>query len=904
MSTNYKTQQTLDQIYISNDCGCKKPEKKSCGCKKEEKNACNCKDFFTVENLFSELRSEWQKDAARLNLGITDIYNIEMIPSTENGGINELIITYRKGYNEWKKSYQIRNGQMGKISSASVSFIEPGQNPHIAIDETENGQNLIFYLPRADKGDKGDPFRYEDFTPAQLAGLKGDPGKDGKDGNKGDKGDKGDTGVGISEITYSLDQNITGYEGKGTKVFVTLTNGNTYDFFVPNGKDGQGGEGEGGDSSYPNIPMYVYAYRRNNSSTPPAINTFSSGDNWPMGWTRHQSGVNESYQYEWAVVAENVTYENNHFVYSNWSDPFIVARYGKDGNDGNDGADGINGSSGNQGQEGAQGLTGPVIRFRGEYSTSHDVQYVNEENYTHRVNEEVDPTYIRYIDIVFYKDQTDETDNGNYYKVKPTMEGNGRRLVIGHSTYSYQPKQDTADWEQAEYFDFAYIETLISKYISTITLDAREIRIISNSGHLVAGMTSGKLVPTDPSNITNDSTDPVRIWAGTNTNINTDNSINLKTAPFQVRQSGKLIASDANVKGDLSVTSFTLLNNNGSYIEGVRQVILQNVDSSKHRVIYIFTPDEDGCTIEGDGVPLIYKYGDTIMATNEILPVDKNSVYQAIRVDSGWRIIKWEIPYKPSTNGSGTKEETLNVPLGDVSFDIDDSGPNVIVTFTCNTSNLNWSHSNYTGKAYANISYTLPITQYECGHESINGEKIGEFDVQYIPSHSIIYGDTTILGTMTFPKVEQSGSIGSENTGYERNYYYYYYDANEDGDFDDSEEKHTCSTVQNFVNTYLSSISGHLTEYTPLAISITRKYTVQSSAVVSDCLPNGTLVEDGKIVGYADISQQTVTNISNHYICFKVGNNIFYADRNVIDAPFSTDPPSIINGGNMEENNP
>ena len=34
------------------------------------------------------------------------------------------------------------------------------------------------------KGDKGDPFTYDDFTPEQLAGLKGE---------KGDKGDAGTT---------------------------------------------------------------------------------------------------------------------------------------------------------------------------------------------------------------------------------------------------------------------------------------------------------------------------------------------------------------------------------------------------------------------------------------------------------------------------------------------------------------------------------------------------------------------------------------------------------------------------------------------------------------------------------------------------------------------------------------
>lgn len=39
------------------------------------------------------------------------------------------------------------------------------------------------------KGDKGDAFTYEDFTPEQLAALKGEKG------DKGDKGDQGDQGV-------------------------------------------------------------------------------------------------------------------------------------------------------------------------------------------------------------------------------------------------------------------------------------------------------------------------------------------------------------------------------------------------------------------------------------------------------------------------------------------------------------------------------------------------------------------------------------------------------------------------------------------------------------------------------------------------------------------------------------
>ena len=45
-----------------------------------------------------------------------------------------------------------------------------------------------------EKGDTGDAFTYDDFTPEQLAGLKGNTGDTGPAGPKGDTGDKGETG--------------------------------------------------------------------------------------------------------------------------------------------------------------------------------------------------------------------------------------------------------------------------------------------------------------------------------------------------------------------------------------------------------------------------------------------------------------------------------------------------------------------------------------------------------------------------------------------------------------------------------------------------------------------------------------------------------------------------------------
>ena len=59
------------------------------------------------------------------------------------------------------------------------------------------------------KGDKGDPFTYEDFTQAQLAALKGE---------KGDKGDKGDTGTVDTTNFYTkseVDQKILEAETEG-----------------------------------------------------------------------------------------------------------------------------------------------------------------------------------------------------------------------------------------------------------------------------------------------------------------------------------------------------------------------------------------------------------------------------------------------------------------------------------------------------------------------------------------------------------------------------------------------------------------------------------------------------------------------------------------------------------------
>ncbi len=55
--------------------------------------------------------------------------------------------------------------------------------------------NGEFVGAQGERGEKGDPFTYADFTPEQLARLKGEKGDPGEPGAKGEQGEKGDPGA-------------------------------------------------------------------------------------------------------------------------------------------------------------------------------------------------------------------------------------------------------------------------------------------------------------------------------------------------------------------------------------------------------------------------------------------------------------------------------------------------------------------------------------------------------------------------------------------------------------------------------------------------------------------------------------------------------------------------------------
>lgn len=119
------------------------------------------------------------------------------------------------------------------------------------IEKLQNKLDNVQLTP-GPKGDKGDPFRYSDFTPEQLASLKGakgergekglpgergeagangatgsrgEKGERGATGPKGDKGDKGDTGATFTPVLNDGELSWTNDKGLANPSPVRINSG-------------------------------------------------------------------------------------------------------------------------------------------------------------------------------------------------------------------------------------------------------------------------------------------------------------------------------------------------------------------------------------------------------------------------------------------------------------------------------------------------------------------------------------------------------------------------------------------------------------------------------------------------------------------------------------------------------
>ena len=125
-----------------------------------------------------------------------------------------------------------------------------GSEATIRRDTDENGKPLLVYgIPEGGdgaKGDKGEPFKYEDFTQEQLEALTGPKGDKGDKGEKGDKGDEGRTGA---DGAAGRDGVSVSHRWSGTTLTVTSAAG-TSSADLKGDKGDKGDDGAAGADGY------------------------------------------------------------------------------------------------------------------------------------------------------------------------------------------------------------------------------------------------------------------------------------------------------------------------------------------------------------------------------------------------------------------------------------------------------------------------------------------------------------------------------------------------------------------------------------------------------------------------------------------------------------------------------
>ena len=185
-----------------------------------------------------------------------------------------------------------------------------------------------------EKGDTGDAFTYEDFTPEQLAGLKGETGDTGPAGPKGDTGDKGETGA-------KGDKGDTGETGATGEKGDTGPKGDT-------GNTGPAGDtgpaGATGDTGATGIATTIKGSYNTYQELIATHPTGNSGDSYIVNGSLY--------------VWDGTAWENVGNIKGDTGATGDTGPKGDTGNAGSTGAKGDTGATGPKGDTGATGATG------------------------------------------------------------------------------------------------------------------------------------------------------------------------------------------------------------------------------------------------------------------------------------------------------------------------------------------------------------------------------------------------------------------------------------------------------------------------------------------------------------------------------------------------------------------
>lgn len=554
----------LNSIRSDNcDCNKPKPEKHQCGCNNHNTQPCHQvtdqgDQYFKVKNLFGELKSEWQRTEARSNLGVTDIIDFKQIKFGEGSGdTNIWQMLTSKGGSQKTYDFIVANGEKGESATIEIIDLEalsPEANPTFTNIGTPSHAKYILGIPRGHNGlsayqiyqKNGGTLPEEDW----LLSLKGEDGSEGPGGPAGPMGPAGadsDMYQPTSIIPLRVDNNQTldisdgnVFQGDLLVYKMVLKNGQSLYFSTPYKIIGGGGPQQ---YKY-NLFMFKLVDFETKPSEAWIASTISELRQQIDNKTKEELEV-----LQWSTSAPRVDIPSEQFIfmatcvvtngeYGDWS---VVCLTGAKGNPGADGTSG----------EGEQGLMGPVIRISTYDNNNPQRCYKNQATVTEGYN----LTDIRYIDVVYYDDSNPNTSN--FWTPKPQLSKND---------CAYGPPNKNT-WDEAQGYDFLFVQTLIANYLSAYTVDTSEVRIHTNLGQdgdtIVAGMTGGKNVLNTPE-VLNDSSNPVRIWAGNETSVH-DTSMNIANAPFRVYQNGHLFANDADIEGTVQANILRL--GEGSFLD-------------------------------------------------------------------------------------------------------------------------------------------------------------------------------------------------------------------------------------------------------------------------------------------------------------------------------------------------
>ena len=760
-------------------CGCNRPHpvqpphQPPCGCisshqKKDE--------YFKVANLFNELGTDWQRAEARSNLGITEIIDLEQIKfGNGSGDSNIWKLDMRKGCETFSKYLIVKNGESGEngkdgkdgndgkdgitptISIGTVTSLNPESNPTVENVGTSPNVILNFGIPKGGKGDKGD---------------KGDPG----DPTNGVKS--------VELVSYGPNVktflNNQQYSGNMYVWNIVKSDNERFELWVP--------EGVAGKTTRAGLPKILY--KKVDFQQEPTDSQLSDKLDDLLAEANISSTQGRSLSYmvttlKWKEVPPVITSQGKQFIYmasavitpatdteeeqtSAWGIVQITGTKGSKGNDGQDGKDGKDGKDG----DGAQGLIGPVIRYKGEWDPKQC--YVNEfGTYS-------DDTQIHFIDVVEYQ--------GYYYKVAEgaPIPQTGNPHPSGNCAYG--TPGESADWVEAVEMDFAYINTLIANSIRSFTIDADEIRIhdtsTSDSDKIVAGMTSGHTITYNGNKQEVNDAGSVRIWAGTDVDIlGTPNAsggrykLNVQDAPFKVYQNGKLVATNAEIVGD--ITSYNAyiegtvqanilrlgehlrLNDDnttqeGTFLAPVSGFTLPKLLSGKVQMFYILTNKiTQGSTIqvcaqEGDYI----KEADTT-ANTQCFAAKAEKLYQLFGIDHIWYVVESDM------KAASEQIPDIRISLATASMAgasvchgvtlIDNLTTHRVWNFENPTMNISNNESNPTLFTFPNEKLYYLYAQYERTSNDITKtyiKEVGTITIQFV-SQRYNFGSIIIDGNTT-----------------------------------------------------------------------------------------------------------------------------------------------------------